>query len=151
MCENFKRIEKLIIEKDLKYIPDNWPGKNDAVVQEELLDHIAMYILKLAFDELMALSGEKSVSEIEWQSIAKKKIDEYVFWYAEDIFDDLCIFYQFDHLLCHLDSTYYQTYAKICKVYELYAESINCETSAFYEKIYEFVDEELKDFDLLKD
>jgi hypothetical protein len=57
MCENFKRIEKLIIEKDLKYIPDNWPGKNDAVVQEELLDHIAMYILKLAFDELMALSG----------------------------------------------------------------------------------------------
>jgi hypothetical protein len=147
MCENFKRIEKLILEKNLKYIPDNWLGKNDAVVQEELLDYIVMYILKLDFDELMSLSGEKSVSEIEWQSIAKKKIDEYVFWYAEDIFDDLCIFYEFDHLLTDLDSDYYQKYEKLCKVYELYTESIDCESSTFYEKICEFIDEELKDMD----
>jgi GTPase Era involved in 16S rRNA processing len=149
MCENFKRIEKSIIEKNLKYIPDNWLGKNDAVVQEELLDYIVMYILKLAFDELMSLSGEKSVSEIEWQSIAKKKIDEYAFWYAEDIFDDLSIFYEFNHLLHHLDSTHYQKCVKIHKVYELYAESIDCESSTFYEKIGEFIDEELKDMDMV--
>ena len=147
MCENFKRIENLILEKDLKYIPDNWLGKNDAVVQEELLDYIVMYILKLDFDELMLLSGEKSVSEIEWQSISKKKIDEYVFWYAEDIFDDLCIFYQFDHLIHHLDSDYYQKYGKLSKVYELYTEPIDCESSTFYEKICEFIDEELKGMD----
>ena len=147
MCENFKRIEKLIIEKDLKYIPDNWLGKNDAVIQEELLDHIVVYILKLAFEELMELSGEKSVVEFEWQSIAKKKIDEYAFWYAEDIFDDLCIFYEFDHLLTHLDSTYYQKYVKIQKLYELYEESIGCESSVFYKKIYEFIDEELTDLE----
>ena len=134
MCENFKRIEKLILQKNLNYLPDNWPGKNDAVVQEELLDYIVMYILKFAFDELMSLSGEKSVSEIEWQSIAKKKIDEYVFWYAEDIFDDLCIFYEFNNLLHHLDSTHYQKYVKIHKIYELYVESIDCEPSTFYEK-----------------
>jgi hypothetical protein len=144
MCENFKRIEKYILDKKLKYIPDNWSGKKDAIAQEELLDYIVMYILKLAFDQLMSLSGEKSVSEIEWQSIAKKKIDEYVFWYAEDIFDDLCIFYEFDHLLHHLDTDHYQKHENLSKVYELYKEP---PLSVFYEKINEFIHEELKEVD----
>ena len=143
MRDNFKRIETLILEKNLEYIPDNWSGKNDAVVQEELLDHIVMYVLKLAFDELMSQSGEKSVSESEWYTIADKKIDEYAFWYAEDIFDDLSIFYNFDNLLGHLDPSNYQKCEKIQRVYKLYAKSMDCEPSAFYEKIYKFVDEEL--------
>jgi hypothetical protein len=145
MCENFKRIDTLIVEKNLEYIPDNWSGKNDAVVQEELLDHILMYVLKLAFDELMSESGEKLVSESEWYAIADKKINEYAFWYAEDIFDDLSIFYKFDNLLGHLGPDNYQKCEKIQRVYKLYAKSMDCEPSAFYEKIYEFVDEELKD------
>jgi hypothetical protein len=145
MCENFKRIEKLIVEKDLEYIPDNWVGKNDAVVQEELLDHILMYVLKLAFDELILESDEKLISESEWSVIADKKIDEYAFWYAEDILDDLSILYKFENLLGQLDSKDYQKCEKIKIVYDLYAKSLECEPSAFYEKIYEFVDEELKD------
>jgi hypothetical protein len=147
MCENFKRIEQLIIEKDLKYIPDNWSGKKNAVVQEELLDYIVMYILKMHFDELMSSSGENSVSEIEWRSISMKQIDEYVFWYAEDIFDDLCIFYEFDHLITHLDAAYYQKYEKLSKVYELYTEPIDGESSTFYEKMREFIDEEMTNMD----
>jgi hypothetical protein len=86
MCENFKRIEKLIIEKDLYYIPDNWAGKNNAVVQEKLLDHILMYVLKLG------LHSNELISESAWSVTTYKKIDEYALWYAEDFLDDLNFF-----------------------------------------------------------
>ena len=141
MCENFKRIEKLIIEKDLYYIPDNWPGKNNAVVQEKLLEHILMYVLKLS------LHSNELISESAWSVTAYKKIDEYALWYAEDFLDDLSIFYNFENLLGHLDIEDYQKREKIKIVYDLYVKSLECEPSAFYEKIYEFVDEEMKDDD----
>ena len=145
MCENFNRIDALIVKNNIKYIPDNWPGKNDVVIQEELLEHILAYILKLSFDKLMSESGEKSVSESEWYAIAKKKISEEAFWYAEDILDDFCIFYKFDNLVGHLGPDSYENCERIQRVYKLYAKSMDCEPSAFYEKIYEFVDEELRD------
>ena len=145
MCENFNRLDALIVKNNIKYIPENWSGKNDVVVQEELLEHILAYILKLAFDKLMSESGEKSVSESEWYVIAKKKISEESFWYAEDILDDLCIFYKFDNLLGHLGPDSYEKCERIQRVYNLYVKSMDCEPSAFYEKIYEFVDEELRD------
>jgi hypothetical protein len=147
MCENFKRIDALIVEKNLKYIPDNWLGKDEGVVQVELLEHILVYILKLAFDELMWASGKKLPSEDEWYPIAKKKINEYAFWYAEDILDDLCIFYKFDNLVGHLGPESYENGEGIQRIYKLYVKSTDCEPSVFYEKIYEFVDEELKDMD----
>jgi hypothetical protein len=144
MCENFKRIEKLIIEKDLYYIPDNWSGKNNAVVQEKLLDHILMYVLKLS------LHSNELISESLWCEIAYKKIDEYALWYAEDFLDDLSIFYNFENLLGQKDIKDYQKREKIKIVYDLYVKSLECEPSAFYEKIYEFVDEEMKDDDDLE-
>jgi hypothetical protein len=44
MCENFKRLEKLIFESGQNYLPADWAGNNDMSIQEELLDHILMYI-----------------------------------------------------------------------------------------------------------
>ena len=86
MCENFNRLDALIVKNNIKYIPDNWSGKNDVVVQEELLEHILAYILKLAFDKLMSESGEKSVSESEWYVIAK------IFWMIYVFFISLIIY-----------------------------------------------------------
>ena len=145
MCENFNRLDALIVKNNLKYIPDNWPGKDDVVIQEELLEHILVYILKMNFDKLMLESGEKSVSESEWYSVAKKKISEEAFWYAEDILDDLCIFYKFDNLVGHLGPDSYEDTERIQGIYKLYVKSMDCEPSVFYEGIYEFVDEELRD------
>ena len=147
MCENFKRLEKLIFESGQNYLPADWAGNNDMSIQEELLDHILMYILKLDLHK-----GEL-ISEDAWCVEAKRVIDDYGFWYAADIFDDLSCFYEFANLVADVEKEAYEKPEKMKKVSEIYTGYIEGENqpSTFYKKIYEFVDEELKDEECLED
>ena len=138
--ENFKRVEKLILESEVIYLPHDWEGNNDATVQEALFDHMLMYLLKLNL--------AKNLSEDVWYVEAKLAVDDYAFWYAADIFDDLSIFYEYENLRADIEMDTYKTPKKLCEIYELYMEN---HPSAFYKKIYEFVDECLQDSTWLVD
>jgi hypothetical protein len=130
--ENFKRIEKLVLESGYSYLPKDWEGNNDAPIQEALLDHMVMCILKLCM--------AKNLSKDVWYVEAKLAIDDHVFWYATDIFDDLSIFYQYENLMDDVKIATYLAPKKLDEIYELYMEDMNY-TAPFYKKIYEFVDE----------
>ena len=138
--ENFKRVEKLILESGYSYLPKDWEGNNDASIQEALLDHMLMYILKLCMAE--------NLSKDVWYVEAKLAIDDHAFWYATDIFDDLSIFYEYENLMDDVDVVTYLDPKKLGEIYELYMENY---PSPFYKKIYEFVDECLQDSTWLVD
>jgi hypothetical protein len=143
MAANFKRVEKLIIESGHSYLPLDWAGNNDMSVQEALLDRMLMYILKLNLD--------KNLSEDVWYVEAKFAVNEYAFWYAADIFDDLSIFYDYKNLVEDIQMETYKKPKKLREIYELYIEHMENQPSAFYKKIYEFVDECLQDNTWLED
>jgi hypothetical protein len=134
--ENFKRIEKLILESGYHYLSKDWEGNNDESIQEAMLDHMLMYILKLCLAE--------NLSKDVWYVEAKLAIDDHAFWYATDIFDDLSIFYQFENLIDDVKIPAYLAPKKLDEIYDLYMENY---PSPFYKKIYEFVDECLHDED----
>ena len=144
MSANFKRVEKLILEGGGSYLPVDWEGKNNMLNQEELFDHIIMYILKLDLVD--------DIPEEAWYTQAETALDDYAFWYASDIFDDLSIFYEYKNLMDDIEVEAYKKPEKMRKIYEIYMESTNeNQPSAFYKKIYEFVDECLRDDTWLED
>jgi hypothetical protein len=130
--ENFQRIEKLVLEKGYNYLPKDWVGNNDVPLQEALLEHMFAYILKLCL--------AKNLSKDVWCVEAKLAIDDHVFWYATDIFDDLSILCRYENLMEDVKIATYLEPKKLDKIYELYMEDMNY-TPPFYIRIYEFVDE----------
>jgi hypothetical protein len=128
--ENFKRVEKLILESGCSYLPKDWKGNKNVSIQEATLDHMLMYILKLCM--------AKNLSEDVWYVEAKLAIEDHAFWYAADIFDDLSIFYQYENLVDRVKIDTYLDPKKLGEIYALYMENY---PSPFYKKIYEFVDE----------
>jgi hypothetical protein len=136
---NFKRIEKLI-ESGNHYLPKNWEGNNDETIQEAMLDHMMMYVLKMCVP--------KGISKDVWYVEAKLAINEHAFWYATDIFDDLSIMHQFENLIDDIKVPAYLESKKLDEIYGLYVKYMeNYPLSPFYKKIYEFVDECLCDDD----
>jgi hypothetical protein len=90
----------------------------------------------------------KNLSKDVWCAEAKLAIDDHVFWYATDIFDDLSILCMYENLMEDVKIATYLEPEKLDKIYELYMEDY---TPPFYTRIYEFVDECLVDSTWLVD
>ncbi|CAB3987808.1 Hypothetical predicted protein [Paramuricea clavata] len=127
MCENFKRVEKIIFEDKYDYLPGPWSGEKNKLLQEDLLHHILMYILQLDLHK-----GELLPEDI---------------WCVEDILDDLACLYVLDNLVENVEQDDYEKPEKMKMLYILYVDYIKQHETidAFYKKNYEFVDEALKE------
>jgi hypothetical protein len=136
---NYRRIEKMIEDGEASYLPDDWEGKENLEHQKKLLDHMIIYILKLYF----GFNFSDLLFEEAWNIKAKKALDDYAFWYAEDILDDLSICYAFENMIQDMKVEDYQKPEKMHEIYEMYRQQQ--QPSAFYKKIYEFIDECLRE------
>ncbi|CAB3980430.1 Hypothetical predicted protein [Paramuricea clavata] len=145
MCENFKKIDAEITETGYDYF-DNWADvRYNVTTQEELGDFMLMYIVQKKIHKKTEFSPY--LAEDEWVEKSKPVVNEYAYFYAFDMLDDLSILYRFENLL---DDVYgkrkreYLQPEKLKMLYELYVDYIRNGARA-NERIYKFVDEMLED------
>ncbi|CAB4006397.1 Hypothetical predicted protein [Paramuricea clavata] len=141
MCENFRRIEKIIFENDYDYLPRPWRGENDKELQLDLLHHVTMYIIQ---KQLHKKNKDEFLCEEIWLKKDTEIMDDEGFWYGTDIVDDLAVFYLFNNLVENVSDKDYLKPEKMIMLYKLYVDYTENGADLFYEKIYEFVEEELK-------